>query len=50
MTKRSPVSYFKRSPEIIRLAVMIHVRFLLSLRNVEHLLNEGGVNISHVKV
>jgi len=35
MTKRSPFKYFKTSPEIIRLAVMLYVRFPLSLRNVE---------------
>ena len=27
MTKRSPFRYFKTSPEIIRLAVMLYVRF-----------------------
>ncbi|MGA1180680.1 MAG: IS6 family transposase, partial [Marivivens sp.] len=27
MTKRSPFKYFKTSPEIIRLAVMLYVRF-----------------------
>jgi hypothetical protein len=27
MTKRSPFRYFKTSPEIIRLAVMMYVRF-----------------------
>jgi hypothetical protein len=31
MTKRSPFRYFKTSPEIIRLAVMLYVRFPLSL-------------------
>ena len=40
MTKRSPFKYFKTSPEIIRLAVMLYVRFPLSLRNVEDLLHE----------
>ena len=30
----SPFRYFKASPEIIRLAVMMHVRFPLSRRNV----------------
>ena len=30
---KSPFRYFKTSPEIIRLAVMIYVRFPLSLRN-----------------
>jgi putative transposase len=33
MTKRSPFRYFKTSPEIIRLAVMKHIRFTLPLRN-----------------
>jgi len=33
MTKRSPFRYFKTSPEIIRLAVMLYVRFPPSLRN-----------------
>ncbi len=50
MTKRSPFKYFKTSPEIIRLAVMMYVRFLLSLRNVEDLLHERGVDISHETV
>ncbi len=50
MTKRSPFRYFKISPEIIRLAVMIYVRFPLSLRNVEDLLHERGIEISHEKV
>jgi hypothetical protein len=38
----NPVSfrYFKTSPEIIQLAVMLYVRFPLSLRNVEDLLHE----------
>jgi putative transposase len=40
MTKRSPFKYFKTSPEIIRLAVMLYVRFPLSLRNIEDLLQE----------
>ena len=42
MTKHSPFRYFKTSPEIIRLAVMLYVRFALSLRNVEDLLHERG--------
>jgi putative transposase len=50
MTKRSPFRYFKTSPEIIRLAVMMYVRFPLSLRNVEDLLHERGINISHETV
>ena len=47
MTKLTPFKYFKISPEIIRLAVMLYVRFPLSLRNVEDLLHERGVDISH---
>jgi len=50
MTKRSPFKYFKTSPEIIRLAMMLYVRFPLSLRNVEDLLHERGVDISHETV
>jgi putative transposase len=37
----------QQSPEIIRLAVMMYVRFPLSLRNVEDLLHERGIDISH---
>ena len=50
MTKRDPFKYFKTSEEIIRLAVMMYVRFPLSLRNVEDLLHERGVDISHETV
>ena len=50
MTKRFPFRYFKTSPEIIRLAVMMYVRFPLSLRNVEDLLHERGIEISHETV
>ena len=50
MTKHYPFSYFKTSPEIIRLAVMLYVRFPLSLRNVEDLLHERGIEISHETV
>ncbi len=50
MTKCSPFKYFKTSPEIIRLAVMLYVRFPLSLRNVEDLLHERGVEVSHETV
>lgn len=50
MPKRDPFRYFKSSPEIIRLAVMLYVRFPLSLRNVEDLLHERGIDISHETV
>ena len=50
MKKHSPFRYFKTSPEIIRLAVMLYIRFPLSLRNVEDLLHERGIEISHETV
>ena len=50
MIKHSPFRYFKTSPEVIRLAVMLYVRFPLSLRNVEDLLHERGVDVSHETV
>ena len=50
MTKTNPFRYFKTSTEIIRLAVIIYVRFLLSLRNVEDLLHERGNDICHETV
>ena len=48
MSRRSPFRYFKTSPEIIRLAVMMYVRFPLSLRNVEDLLHERGIGFCHL--
>lgn len=50
MAQRSPFRYFKTSPEVIRLAVMMYVKYPLSLRNVEDLLHERGVDISHETV
>jgi putative transposase len=41
----SPFRYFNSSPEVIRLVVMMYVRFPLSLRNVEDLLFERGIDI-----
>jgi len=46
----SPFRRFNSSPEIIRLAVMMYVRFPLSLRNVEDLLFERGIDICHETV
>ena len=42
-----PFRRFDSSPEMIRLVVMMYVRFLLSLRNVEDLLFECGIDICH---
>ncbi len=50
MTKPAFFKYFKTSPEIIRLAVMLYIRFPLSLRNVEDLLHERGIDVSHETV
>jgi len=46
----SPFRYFKSSPEVIRLVVLMYVRFPLSLRNVEDLLFERGIDICHETV
>lgn len=50
MTKSDPFRCFETSREIICLAVMLYVRFPLSLRNVEDLLRERGIDVSHESV
>ena len=50
MPKPDPFRYFKTSREIIGVAVMMYVRFPLSLRNVEDLLHERGIDVSHEAV
>ena len=47
---RNPFRYFKTSPEIIRLAVMLYIRFPISLRQVEDVLHERGMDISYETV
>ncbi len=42
--------YFKNSPEIIRLAILLYIKYPLSLRHVEDLLFERGINICHETV
>ena len=42
---KSPFKYFKTSPEVIRLAVMMYIRYPLSLRQVEDILFERGIDI-----
>ncbi len=39
---RNPFRYFNSSPEVIRLGVMMYIRYPLSLRQVEDLLFERG--------
>ena len=50
MKDQNPFRYFKTSPEVIRLAVMMYVRFPLSLRNAEDILHERGIDICHETV
>lgn len=50
MTQPSPFRYFKTSPEIIRLVVMLYIHFPLCLRNVEDLLHERGSEGSHATI
>ena len=47
---KNPFRYFDSSPEVIRLVVMMYVRYALSLRNVEDLLAERGIDICHEPV
>lgn len=42
--------YFNTSPEIIRWAILLYVRYPLSLRQVEELLAERGIDISHESI
>jgi len=44
---RNPFRYFNSSPEVIRLTVMMYIRYPLSLRQVEDLLFERGIDICH---
>lgn len=50
MKKSNPFRYFKTSPEVILLAVMMYARFKLSLSNFEFLLHERGIDICHETV
>ena len=47
---RNPFRYFNSSPEVIRLTVMMYMRYPLSLRQVEDLLFERGIDICHETV
>jgi len=42
-----PFRRFDSAPEVIRLVVMMYVHYPLSLRNVEDLLFERGIDICH---
>ena len=47
MTKRSPFRYFRTSPKITRLAVMLYARFPASLRKLEDLLHRRRIEVRH---
>ncbi len=47
---KNPFRYFNSSPKIIRLAVMMYIRYPLSLRQVEDLLFERGIDVCHETV
>ena len=46
----SPLRYFNSSPEVIRLAVLMYVRFPLSLPNLEDWLVERKIDTCHETV
>ena len=46
----SSFCYFNPSPEVTRFVVMKYVKYLLSLRNVEDLLFERGIDVCHEAV
>ncbi len=46
----NPFRYFNSSPEVIRLGVMLYIRYPLPLRQVEDLLFERGIDICHETV
>ena len=47
---KSPFRYFNSSPEVIRLVVIMYVKYALSLRNVEDMLAERGIDVCHETV
>ena len=47
---RDPFRYFNSSPEVFRLVVMMYIRYPLSLRQVEDVLFERGIDICYETV
>jgi len=47
---KNPFRYFKTSPEIIQLAVTMYIRYPLTLRQVEDILHERGIDVSYETV
>ena len=46
----NPFRCFNSSPQVIRLTVMMYIRYPLSLRQVEDILFERGIDICHETV
>jgi putative transposase len=46
----NPFRWFHSSPQVIQLVVMLYVRYPLSLRNVEDLAFERGIDVCHETV
>jgi len=44
---KNPFRYFNSSPEVIHLTAMMYLRYPLSLRQVENLPSERGIDICH---
>ena len=44
---QTPTAIFNSSPAVIRLVVTVYIRYPLSLRQVEDLLFERGIDICH---
>lgn len=42
--------YYKTSPEVIRWASLLYIRYPLSMRRVEDLLAERGVDVSYESI
>ena len=47
---KNPFRYFNSSPEVIRLAVMMYIRYPLSSRQIDDLMFERGIDICHETV
>ncbi len=50
MTSKNPFKYFKTLPKTIYLAVMYYVRYPLSFSQVDDILHERSIDISHETV
>lgn len=48
--EQEPFPLLQDVARIIQLAVLMHIRFALSLRNVEDLLHERGIDVCHESV